>query len=615
MRDGKWCFDPDNDGDDDSSAATDKDHDYWSADGKQLKAIPPDPTGKGGKPLPGRPLPKGTTAGSAGRRPEGSERAWNGPAAMSKALHASDPAKAFSSICAGKRDGDPKLEATWALPHHDSPGGPPNPDGVRAALGRFGQTQGLTNKSAAQSHLEAHARALGIGDHGKSGDNGSTSSSGRTPAANATPRGAGGTGQATGKHGPHPHPAGNGSPRRGDMEGDGRMTVEERMQRQQAARSRLGEIDTEFMGQELTPEARTEWNGLQEELLVHDRAIKDASARRAYLQTIAENDPNSIAHTEGIDPAMAGYGDASRFQYAEGSGVSYGGDTGVTGGGYVPPALRNGNGNFGQRMGRSGPMFNNPPENIYDLTSIRNRARSWDEIPQLMKEYAYRAVDAGRFPNRTKSREDCQETCATLLERIDDRDGTLARRFLTTGSPLYDRAFGKALQMQTVNGLTTEESRALQLGVDTYGGYAVPFQLDPTIILTSNGVVNPLRQISRVEQITGKEWDGVTSAGVTVTRVAEGTEAGTGDPSLVQPAVRTTRVQGFVPFNIELDVSWGALRSQMTALLMDAKDVEEASSFILGNGISPAGRWPAEHDGDHVDRVHRRALARLLGSG
>ena len=44
VRDGKWVFDPDNDGDDDSTAAGDSDHDYWSADGKQLKPIPPKPT-------------------------------------------------------------------------------------------------------------------------------------------------------------------------------------------------------------------------------------------------------------------------------------------------------------------------------------------------------------------------------------------------------------------------------------------------------------------------------------------------------------------------------------------------------------------------------------------
>jgi HK97 family phage major capsid protein len=72
-----------------------------------------------------------------------------------------------------------------------------------------------------------------------------------------------------------------------------------------------------------------------------------------------------------------------------------------------------------------------------------------------------------------------------------------------------------------------------------------------------------------------------------VARAAEGAEVGTGDAAFIQPSVRTTRVQGFVPFSIELDVSWGALRSQMTALLMDAKDIEEATSFLTGNGTAP----------------------------
>ena len=53
QRDGKWVFDPDNDGDDDSTAEGDTDHDYFDADGKQIKSIPPDPDGKQGKPMPG----------------------------------------------------------------------------------------------------------------------------------------------------------------------------------------------------------------------------------------------------------------------------------------------------------------------------------------------------------------------------------------------------------------------------------------------------------------------------------------------------------------------------------------------------------------------------------
>lgn len=41
--DGTVRFDPDGDGDDDSTPEGDSDHDYWSADGEQLKLIPPRP--------------------------------------------------------------------------------------------------------------------------------------------------------------------------------------------------------------------------------------------------------------------------------------------------------------------------------------------------------------------------------------------------------------------------------------------------------------------------------------------------------------------------------------------------------------------------------------------
>lgn len=42
------AWDPDNDGDDDSSAKGDTDHDYWSKSGKQKKSVPGKPMGKGG---------------------------------------------------------------------------------------------------------------------------------------------------------------------------------------------------------------------------------------------------------------------------------------------------------------------------------------------------------------------------------------------------------------------------------------------------------------------------------------------------------------------------------------------------------------------------------------
>jgi HK97 family phage major capsid protein len=86
--------------------------------------------------------------------------AWDGSAAMSVCAASDDPAAAYAKVCAGRRDGDPAVQSTWALPHHREPGMGPNADGVRNSLSRLPQTEGLTNGDAAESHLQAHMDAI-----------------------------------------------------------------------------------------------------------------------------------------------------------------------------------------------------------------------------------------------------------------------------------------------------------------------------------------------------------------------------------------------------------------------------------------------------------------------
>lgn len=86
--------------------------------------------------------------------------AWDGPAAMSACASSDTPASCYGSICAGKKSGDTAKQESWALPHHKHPGDPPNATGVRNALSRLPQTQGLTNKAEAKAHLERHMQAI-----------------------------------------------------------------------------------------------------------------------------------------------------------------------------------------------------------------------------------------------------------------------------------------------------------------------------------------------------------------------------------------------------------------------------------------------------------------------
>lgn len=80
---------------------------------------------------------------------------WDGPAAMSAAAKADDPAAALSAICAGRKAGPADEEGSYALPYKKTPSSPPNAAGVRNALARLPQTEGLVNEAEAKKTLQA----------------------------------------------------------------------------------------------------------------------------------------------------------------------------------------------------------------------------------------------------------------------------------------------------------------------------------------------------------------------------------------------------------------------------------------------------------------------------
>jgi Clp protease len=82
----------------------------------------------------------------------------NSPWSASKAWHngasSADPAAFYAGICAGEKSGDKATQAAWALPYRYTPSSPPNAAGVKNALSRLPQTQGLTNAAAAKAKLQ-----------------------------------------------------------------------------------------------------------------------------------------------------------------------------------------------------------------------------------------------------------------------------------------------------------------------------------------------------------------------------------------------------------------------------------------------------------------------------
>lgn len=207
------------------------------------------------------------------------------------------------------------------------------------------------------------------------------------------------------------------------------------------------------------------------------------------------------------------------------------------------------------------------------------------------KGFGLRAIEACRF-----TPDDGKERATRLIEHATnsyERDA-LAHQLGTTANPSYLSAFGKLLadptrgshrwtddEMRAVRAV--EEARAASLS-DSAGGYAVPFTLDPTVILTNSGVQNPIRQLAKTVTIVTDTWNGVSSAGVTASWDAEGAEVSDDAPTLAQPSIPAHKAQAFVPFSVEVGGDWEAFAHEVRQLMFDARDRLEGVAHMTGSG-------------------------------
>jgi HK97 family phage major capsid protein len=181
--------------------------------------------------------------------------------------------------------------------------------------------------------------------------------------------------------------------------------------------------------------------------------------------------------------------------------------------------------------------------------------------------------------------EDSAKEAATQLVQRNNAAGRLA---LATGSPEYRSAFEKIVEFPTsYHGLLDSgEQEALRTAMSTTvanGGYAIPFLLDPSIILTNNGTTNPIRSAATVKQGTSNKWNGLTSAGVTAEWKTEGAQAADGSPTVGQPSITAhlADVFAFGSYEVFQDTN---LATELPALIADAKDRLESAAFAVGSG-------------------------------
>ena len=208
------------------------------------------------------------------------------------------------------------------------------------------------------------------------------------------------------------------------------------------------------------------------------------------------------------------------------------------------------------------------------------------------------------------------ETATALLTQGKSADQTLTARWVKASSDdaylsafvklladparghlMWDQAEQKAYQAATA---VDAELKAMSLS-DPSGGYMVPFTLDPAIMLSSNGSVNPLRAISRRVVTATDQWQGVTSAGVTAEWLAEAAEAAEQTPTLVPAPIPVHKGSVFVPYSYEVGMDAVNFAAELSVLLRDAADQLQAAAFMNGSGTGqPTGITTALPAGSQI---------------
>lgn len=219
---------------------------------------------------------------------------------------------------------------------------------------------------------------------------------------------------------------------------------------------------------------------------------------------------------------------------------------------------------------------------------------------------------AGRLPTEA----------ADKVARLVDDTGTEFGRSLAAkwadaaGDPAYESAFVKLLADPARGHLLWSEAeraayaagqrvrsefRALSVSGADGGQHMVPLTLDPSILLTSDGSVDPLRRICRNVQTTTNSWQGVTSAGATAEWKAEGVEAGDGTPDLADAPIPVHLGDVYVEFSYEVGQDALNFVNELRRVMLDEADQLHVAAHMNGSGTGqPLGLTTALPAGSKV---------------
>ena len=217
------------------------------------------------------------------------------------------------------------------------------------------------------------------------------------------------------------------------------------------------------------------------------------------------------------------------------------------------------------------------PSDPHDLEAYHSRTSSLEDRRDAYREGAMKILDDEyRHQESRVSREEVQGD----LEKALGRDPEVALRMITTLTPKYKREMAEYVRTGQAG---PEMLRTASL-TTTAGGYAVPVDLDPTVLLTNAGAVNPIRQLARVRQTNVNTVEWINSTGITAGYNNEATEASDNAPTLAQPTANIEKAFAFVPMSIEIASDWANVQGEMAMMFNDAKNRIESTKFLKGLG-------------------------------
>jgi HK97 family phage major capsid protein len=230
-------------------------------------------------------------------------------------------------------------------------------------------------------------------------------------------------------------------------------------------------------------------------------------------------------------------------------------------------------------MGEPDSIEDHRFRNPWDLSEMRTFSRTPGEVGSELRSRAISAIE-----KMSGASQAVREAATNIIEKFDNDNGDISRMCLYTSTPAYLRAFSKAARGKSQS-FTVDEAQAVERAMsltDAAGGFLVPFQLDPTVIITSAGSQSGIRSVARQVVATGDIWNGVSSTAVAWSWDSEAAEVSDDATTFAQPAITIYKGAGFVPISIEALMDEANVTSEVGRLLMFGKETLENTAFATG---------------------------------